>query len=282
MSNLTDLISAAGGGGSLPVNIVLTSSQTWVPPVDGNICIHVIGGGGGGVGVTGTPYSGGAGGYCKKTSLAVTTSGSFTVVVGAKGLGGTNSTYTGASAGSGGNSTVAGTGLSSTLTANGGTGASSNSSGVGGTAANGSVNNTGGGGSGGTECGGGAVGVYGTGETPSAGGNAWNRGGESDSQAEGFETMSGYGYIVGGKAGKLVKIHSGGQDNVQPTSAEIHGGALSGGGAQKNRSSNSQTWVLGGDGGIGAGGGGCRASDGYYAAGGDGGSGCVIIQYLPA
>ena len=59
MSNFSDFISS-GGSGSLPVNIVLTESQTWVPPVDGNICIHVIGGGGAGNSGTGIYYGGGA------------------------------------------------------------------------------------------------------------------------------------------------------------------------------------------------------------------------------
>ena len=80
MSTLSSLISG-GGGGALP-QIALTQSQTWVPPQDGNICIHVIGAGGAGLSSTGTLNSGGAGGYCKKNSLAVTTSGSYTVVVG--------------------------------------------------------------------------------------------------------------------------------------------------------------------------------------------------------
>ena len=111
MSNFTDFISTGGGGGGgLPVNIILGYSQTWVPPVDGNICIHVVGAGGGAMGNDGYDSSGGAGGYCKKNSLAVTTSGSFTVVVGAGGAGG----YNGAAGGTGGNTTVAGTGLSST------------------------------------------------------------------------------------------------------------------------------------------------------------------------
>ena len=86
MATLSSLISSGGGGGGLPVNIALTESQTWVPPVDGNICIHVIGAGSGGIGSSGGG-GGGAGGYCKKNSLAVTTSGSFTVVIGAGGLG---------------------------------------------------------------------------------------------------------------------------------------------------------------------------------------------------
>ena len=40
---------AASAAGVLP-QIALTNSQTWVPPQDGNICIHVIGAGGAGEG----------------------------------------------------------------------------------------------------------------------------------------------------------------------------------------------------------------------------------------
>jgi hypothetical protein len=96
-----------GGNDTLP-QIALTQSQTWVPPQDGNVCIHVIGAGGSGSGGTSYQYSGGAGGYCKKNSLAVTTDGSYTVVVG---VGGARTT---GSSAAGGNSTVAGTELSST------------------------------------------------------------------------------------------------------------------------------------------------------------------------
>ena len=78
---------AASSAGVLP-QIALTNSQTWVPPMDGNICIHVIGAGGAGEGHG--VQSGGAGGYCKKNSLAVTTSGSYTVVIGTGGAGGQN------------------------------------------------------------------------------------------------------------------------------------------------------------------------------------------------
>ena len=46
MSNFTDFIS--GGSASFPT-IFLNKSQTWVPPQDGNIMIHVIGAGGGGL-----------------------------------------------------------------------------------------------------------------------------------------------------------------------------------------------------------------------------------------
>ena len=93
--------------------IALTQSQTFVMPQDGNVCIHVIGGGGAGTSLG--LKSGGAGGYCKKNSLAVVTGGSFTVVVGAGGP----ATRNGATPANGGNSTVAGPGLSATLTANG-------------------------------------------------------------------------------------------------------------------------------------------------------------------
>ena len=82
MSNFTDFISGGGGSASFPT-IFLTKSQTWVPPQDGNIMIHVIGAGGSGSGSTSESNSstaaggGGAGGYCRKNSLAVTTSGSI-------------------------------------------------------------------------------------------------------------------------------------------------------------------------------------------------------------
>ena len=63
MSNFSDFI-GGGGGGGLPVNIVLGYSQTWVPPADGNICIHVVGAGGGVAGKTASTANGGAAGYC--------------------------------------------------------------------------------------------------------------------------------------------------------------------------------------------------------------------------
>ena len=117
-----------GGNDTLP-QITLTQSQTFVPPQDGNVCIHVIAGGGAGY-AGDTNLSGGAGGYSKKTTLAVTTAGSFTVVVGVGGVGNRN----GATPAAGGNSTVAGTGLSATITANGGAGATANANGGGGAA----------------------------------------------------------------------------------------------------------------------------------------------------
>ena len=266
MSNLTDLISAGGGGGSLP-QIALTQSQTWVPPQDGNICIHVIAAGGGGHAHTSDgPYGGGAGGYCKKNSLAVTTSGSFTVVIGVGGLGGyTNGTYNGAA---GGNSAFSGTGLSSTLNVDGGMYGTSSSGGAGGSAANGDVNNTGGAGS---FYGGGAVGVYGTGN--SGRDNAQGGAGGGSSDAQGWDGLTGYGQIVGGKGTKAMNFASYG---LQPTHQAP---ALAGGGATFG---NPGSGVKSGcDGGTGGGGGGCRNTS-NMGMGGCGGDGIVIIQYLPA
>ena len=280
MSNFSDFI-GGGGGGGLPVNIVLGHSQTWVPPVDGNICIHVVGAGGGATGVDNdnySPTSGGGGGYCKKNSLAVTTSGSFTVVVGAGGEGKVNQ----AAGTTGGSSTVAGTGLSATLTANGGTGSSISGSGTGGTAANGDVNNTGGAGN---YNGGGAVGITTTGI---AGGGTAGRaspygGGHCD--VVGPESLMGHGYICGGLGGDLLQTTTTSNTNSGATqySPNGNGGFLAGGGVAQITGAGINSAVHGGHGGIGGGGGG--ASNGYAqsrASGGYGGNGIVIIQYLPA
>ena len=153
MSNFSDFISG-GGSASFPT-IFLHNSQTWVPPQDGNIMIHVIGAGGSGSGSTSSAQieSGAAGGYCRKNSLAVTTSGSFTVTIGAGGA----SVLGAAGAGTaGGNTTVAGTGLSLLRSFGGAGGAlAANAYTAGGPATGGDVNYTGG--RGGYQKGGGAV-----------------------------------------------------------------------------------------------------------------------------
>jgi len=269
MSNFTDFISSSGGGG-LPVNIILGYSQTWVPPVDGNICIHVVGAGGGGTGTANDfAYSGGAGGYCKKNSLAVTTAGSFTVVVGAGGAGKSG----GVAGGTGGNSTFAGTGLASTLTANGGGGGGSSSQGAGGTAANGDVNNTGGAGA---ITGGGAVGITGTGNT-----GVTNYGG-GDCDVIGPESLMGHGFICGGKGGKRTEVESD-STGVQSIGPDADGGFLAGGGMFYVDGTNTNYETAAGNGGIGGGGAGClNDANAYRANGGYGGNGIVIIQYLPA
>ena len=250
---------AASAAGVLP-QIALTNSQTWVPPQDGNICIHVIGAGGGGEGHG--VQSGGAGGYCKKNSLAVTTSGSYTIVIGTGGAGGAN-----AAGGDGGNTTVAGTGLGSTLTANGGTGGGA-SNGTGGTAANGDVNNTGGAGA---DYEGGAVGIYGTG----AGGGSASAFGKS-TDALGWPGFSGFGHICGERGGYSPSFVQSTTSNG-PTAE--HGGFLSGG--QGIYGGWTSSGIYGGNGGIGGGGGGAQCYHAGSGRGGMGGDGMVLIQYLP-
>ena len=239
--------------------ISLTQSQTFVMPQDGNVCIHVIGAGGSGTSNTGQAFSGAAGGYCKKNSLAVTKGGSFTVVVGVGGPRGSGTS-------DGGNSTVAGPGLSATLTANGGDGGKSSGN-AGGTAANGDVNNTGGVGLTGDRGGGGAVGIYGTG----AAGIQYKQGGDSD--AQGGE--SGFGHIAGGGKGGT---HM--QNNLIVTARGLDGGFLAGGGQGQGGASDCPT--IGGNGGSGGGGGSTQATTQSAALGGKGGDGLVLIQYLPS
>ena len=264
MSNFTDFI---GGGGSASYpTFFLHKSQTWVPPQDGNICIHVIGAGGGGAGYSGSyPRSGAAGGYSKKNTLAVTTSGSFTVVIGAHGNGAAGNSGT-----AGGASTVAGTGLSATLTANGGAGGIYDSgTPAGGTASGGDVNNTGGAGS--YVGGGGGVGLTGTGEQSSSYNSSWRAGG---CDVVGNFWTSTMGQLAGGK-GPLA-IYQDNWTGYPPQRAEpLSGGAWNWTGASQAGQ------VSGGDGGIGGGGGSARHVNTSNARGGDGGEGIVVIQYIP-
>ena len=263
MSNFTDFI---GGGGSASYpTFFLHKSQTWVPPQDGNICIHVIGAGGGGAGYSGTPRSGAAGGYSKKNTLAVTTSGSFTVVIGAHGNGAAGNSGT-----AGGNSTVAGTGLSATLTANGGAGGIYDSgTAAGGTASGGDVNNTGGAGQ--FYGGGGGVGLTGTGEQASSYNSSYRAGG---CDVVGNFWTSTMGQLAGGK-GPLA-VFQNDWTGYPPQRAE----PLSGG-AQNWTASGLGGQVSGGDGGFGGGGGQARHTSTSNARGGDGGEGIVVIQYIP-
>jgi hypothetical protein len=275
MSNFTDFISGGGGSASFPT-IFLSKSQTWVPPQDGNIMIHVIGAGGSGSsGNTASVSGGGAGGYCRKNSLAVTTSGSFTVVVGAGGA-----QVTGETAGNnGGNSTVAGTGLSSTLTANGGVGGEAGTGAVsGGTAANGDVNNTGGGSVKGK--GGGAVGITGTGNTGGQTATDMNiYGGDCDVVGDFWSST--LGQLAGGIGGIGISYN---YATTTFSDMRINGGPLAGGGSasQTQTGSGLVTSTTGGPGGIGGGGGGARnPTSNTYVRSGRGGEGIVVIQYIP-
>lgn len=262
MSNFTDFI---GGGGSASYpTIFLHNSQTWVPPQDGNIMIHVIGAGGSGSGSTVTTNieSGAAGGYCRKNSLAVTTSGSFTVVIGAGGASRIGSAGAGTA---GGNTTVAGTGLGSTLTATGGAGGAlaANTYTVGGVGSNGDLNTTGG--RGGYRIGGGAVGLTGTGNDGIIGSDATRTAGANCDILGDFYSST-LGQISGGTGGTLY------------TSRYIaKAGELAGAGG----STSSTFPLVGGNASIGGGGGFLQSSTALDIISGRGGEGCVVIQYIP-
>ena len=253
--------------------LTITQSQTWVPPQDGNVCFHAIGGGGGGCGNYATYPAGGGAAYFKIPTLAVTTSGSYALVVGVGGLGSTN----GATATTGGNTTIAGTGLTGTKTAAGGVGGNSGATGGGvGGQFSGSGENvvgyTGGKGGQGT---GGAVGVFATGQAGiQLNHGGLSRGGRTDAAAGGL-AMSGFGIICGGQ-----KVGGTGYpSNV--TSNNLDGDDLCGASGM-HMESQSGVVAFGGQGGIGAGGGGAKnVVSSYNCYGGLGGDGIILIQYLP-
>ena len=270
MSNFTDFIGGGGGSASFPT-IFLHNSQTWVPPQDGNIMIHVIGGGGSGsAGGTSQIESGAAGGYCRKNSLAVTTSGSFTVTIGAGGA----SVIGAFGAGTiGGVTTMAGTGLSLLRSFGGAGGALSNNTyTTGGPATGGDVNYTGG--RGGFNIGGGAVGLSGTGnDGGSVGGNgARTYGGDCDILGDFYS--SSLGQLSGSGGGNGIYGTSS-QDNMAgDASAE----PLAGAGSTYLVSVNSS---IVGHASIGGGGGWSYSSYTASQRSGRGGEGCVVIQYIP-
>jgi hypothetical protein len=265
MSNFTDFIGGGGGSASYPT-IFLHNSQTWVPPQDGNIMIHVIGGGGSGSGTTSTAQieSGAAGGYCRKNSLAVTTSGSFTVTIGAGGA----SVLGAAGAGTaGGVTTMAGTGLSLLRSFGGAGGAlGTNTYTTGGVATGGDVNYTGG--RGGYQKGGGAVGLSGTG-IDGGGSSSTSFGGRCDILGDFYS--SSLGQLSGSSGGKGMYMYTG------SAAGESESGPLAGAGGTMIIQSTSVV----GHASIGGGGGWCYGSTTARIHSGRGGEGCVVIQYIP-
>ncbi len=271
VSNFSDFIS--GGGGSFPT-IFLHNSQTWVPPQDGNIMIHVIGAGGSGCSSSGTSLieSGAAGGYCRKNSLAVTTSGSYTVIIGAGGASVIGATGAGTA---GGTTSVSGTGLpaGSPLRAFGGAGGalSNNTYTAGGVATGGDVNYTGG--RGGYQIGGGAVGLAGTGIDGGYAGSYYNSfGGRCDILGDFYS--SSLGQISGSSGGKGIYMHS----STDNAAGESEAGPLAGAGGTTMSSVQAS---IAGHASIGGGGGWCFANQLLYMHSGRGGQGCVVIQYIP-
>lgn len=272
MSNFTDFI---GGGGSASYpTIFLHNSQTWVPPQDGNIMIHVIGAGGSGFGgnVLGVS-SGAAGGYCRKNSLAVTTSHNYTVVIGAGGARVTNSTQGIA----GGITSVSGTGLpaGTPLRAFGGGGGQSGSSSTGGVATGGDVMNTGGVSD--IYTGGGAVGILGTGN---AGQSSLFGFAGGDCDVIGDLWSSSFGKISGSRGADGVYFN--GNSQYRPANTPVDAGPFAGGGVSRMDRTTQYGITLGGSATIGGGGGYCDNSGGpSYGVSGRGGEGCVVIQYIP-
>tara|TARA_R110002096_G_scaffold431452_1_gene646679 strand:+ start:21 stop:857 length:837 start_codon:yes stop_codon:yes gene_type:complete len=264
------------------INIPITKSQTWTPPLNGTAVIHVIGAGGGGEAQDGSSISaagGGGAGYANKL-VTISTGTNWTFVVGARGARAADD----ADGATGGNSTAT-DGAIATITANGGVGGSYQNGGTGGTASNGDVNNTGGRGGFSTQSGGngtgGAVGVLGTG---AAGTNATTanmnkaNGADSDIMSPSFGNT--YGYLSGGgKGGKSLYAQNaqGGNYNVN----ECDGGFLAGGGAC-NTNYSAPFMARGGDGGTGAGGGSghVASGDSVTCVAGAGGEGLIVVMYL--
>ena len=274
MSNFTDFISSGGGGSASYPTIFLHTSQTWVPPQDGNIMIHVIGAGGSGFGGnTANCTSGAAGGYCRKNSLAVTTAGSYTVTIGAGGA----RVYNNTAGIAGGTTSVSGTGLGSTLTATGGGGGLSGSNpSVGGVATGGDVNNTGGAGVAAIS-GGGAVGILGTGNAGQTAAFGYAGG---DCDVIGDLWSSSLGKISGSRGSDGTILNSNAQ--YRPADTPVDAGPLAGGGISKMDRTTQYGPTLGGSATIGGGGGLCdNSGGGTYAISGRGGEGCVVIQYIP-
>ena len=270
MSNFSDFI-GGGGSASFPT-IFLHNSQTWVPPQDGNIMIHVIGAGGSGGGWNSTPQSGAAGGYCRKNSLAVTTSSSFTVVVGAGGA----SVIGSYGAGSlGGTTSVSGTGLpaGTPLRAFGGAGGALQSTGfsTGGVATGGDVNYAGG--RGGGEIGGGAVGLTGTGMDGAKTADViTNYGGNCDIVGDFYS--SSFGQLSGSLGGRSSYVW-----NENGGGGNFNAGPLAGAGGMYGIGSYD---FHAGHASVGGGGGFCRTAGGSTRVfSGRGGEGCVVIQYIP-
>ena len=217
--------------GGVLMEIPLTRSQTFVPPRNGTVNIICIGAGGSGghlfAAAQGISTGGGAGGYCVKESLDVTTSSSFVVTIGAGGAGARSNAA--ANGVTGGNTTVSGTGLSATLTANGGTGGSTQltsnnglAGGAGGTASNGDINRVGG--AGGTvganvtssanlraATGGGAVALL-TGVGYAGGSLLLAAGGSAFNSAQYFATG---GAGIGGRGGGLHNVNGSLTEDVQ-------------------------------------------------------------------
>ncbi|MAD25640.1 MAG: hypothetical protein CMO44_15885 [Verrucomicrobiales bacterium] len=207
---------SSGGGKSVLQTISFINSTTWSPAQDMNAKIYVIGAGGSGAASGGVSTGGGAGG-CAVTIADLDASTTYTITIGAPGLG----VYHGPSHGNaGGNSTFAGSGIS-TMTGSGGQAGLYDGQGVakaggaGGAASGGGYGNFTGGAGGATSgsgaswmsTGGGAVGLWATGTSaPGVVGSTDNPDAGFYHNEGGYTHGVGSGASVGGTF--LSKFHS--------------------------------------------------------------------------
>jgi len=196
MGTLTSFFGGGGGGVFLPHFALTAFSGTWVADLDGQVCVHVIGGGGAGIS-SNDGTGGAAGGYTRKI-FDVVSGDTFTYTTG---RGGRSSSQAGLSSSFTNSSSI-------TLTANGGSGGSAGTdiSPTGGTASGGDVNVTGGSAgsraSGNQRTGGGAVGIF-----ELDGGTGYSSGNVTTSSSTNHLTTGGAG--VGGRSASVYGISTG-------------------------------------------------------------------------
>lgn len=279
-NGLTGPCSAASGSVT-PINMgqqVYTTAGTysWVAPACvTSVSVVAVGGGGAG-GYTGSsPYPGGSGGGLGyRNNYSVTPGNSYTVVVGARGLGGAGSGY----ATNGGNSYF----ISTCIVA--GYGGQVNGASGGSYAGTGGGNGGSGGGGFYYGSGGGAGGYSGAGGDGRSGGTSANpqaglagAGGGGGGGGSGTSDACGAWYASAGGGGGvgLYGQGSNGSGGAASTSGGPGGGGGSGGSSGASGYQSSGGIVYGGCGGAYGGGGGSSANTNL--AGGNGGSGAVRI-----
>ena len=198
MSNLTDLISAGGGGGSPFPLMVFQQSQTWACPTAMEALVFVIGAGGSGAfnrsnNTSSRSCSGGGGGGCVVSKLTLAAQ-NYTLTIGAGAQ--YVSTASGANGNAGGNSAMSGSGMT-TMTAGGGAAGkmdSRSTATAGGSASGGTVmNNVGG-----------AIAAQAAGQYTTSGGGGvslWGSNADGTWNTSSVQTQVGVGGSPIGKAG---------------------------------------------------------------------------------
>lgn len=257
------------------VNFTSVGTTSWTAPANvySAEILVVAGGAGGGGYVAGG--GGGAGGIIYRPNFPVVPGASYTVTVGAGGVGGRNSLGSGSIDGLAGGNSVFGS-----LTAIGGGGASRSTPGSGGSGGAGSLRNIAGGkGTDGQGFNGGSS-VIG----PSATGGGGGGGGAGQPGSDGTSTQSGQGRGGGGGVGVNISISGtptwyaggGGGGGRNGAAGPLRGsGGLGGGGAGEDANNLAQA----GQANTGGGGGGGGGENDTVSTGAAGGSGIVIVKY---